>query len=226
MRRALQAEGNLGENALTVKSLQRKDLTSVQAQYVLAYQPGDVLIPSQNYKKQWLEKNQQYVVRQIDKEAQCLVVETAAGQLMRLNPARCQRKTIYRVQSIEVAKGDCLRWTRNDRAAKRRNGSQFTVADIDAAGNAQLIDNQGKVTQATLQGYQFIDHALVSTIYSSQGKTANRVMALMNSTINQESFYVAVSRAKHRLSIYTTDIADLTQQAQRSRAKENASDYT
>ncbi|MEM6452219.1 MAG: MobF family relaxase [Cyanobacteria bacterium P01_D01_bin.105] len=225
MRRALQAKGHLGENALTVKSLQRKDLTSVQAQYASAYQPGDVLIPSQTYKKQSLEKFQQYVVRQIDKEAQSLVVETAAGQLMSLDPACCKRKTVYRVQSVEVAKGDRLRWTRNDRATNRRNGSQFTVADIDAAGNAQLMDDQGKVTQTNLQGYQFIDHALVSTIYSSQGKTANRVLALMNSTINQESFYVAVSRAKHRLSIYTTDIADLTQQAQRSRAKENASDY-
>ncbi|MEL6353885.1 MAG: hypothetical protein AAFR58_19330 [Cyanobacteria bacterium J06627_28] len=47
----------------------------------------------------------------------------------------------------------------------------------------------------------------------------------MDGTTSQESFYVAASRAKRYLSIYTTDIAELTQKVQRLRAKENASEY-
>ncbi|PZV04735.1 MAG: hypothetical protein DCF32_11900 [Leptolyngbya sp.] len=50
-------------------------------------------------------------------------------------------------------------------------------------------------------------------------------MALMDATTSQESFYVAVSRAKYQLSLYTADPDDLLRQAQRSSAKENVSDY-
>jgi hypothetical protein len=76
-----------------------------------------------------------------------------------------------------------------------------------------------------LTGVQYVDYGLVSTTYSAQGKTADRVMALMDATTSQESFYVAVSRAKYQLSLYTADPAELLRRAQRSSAKENVSDY-
>ncbi|EDX84604.1 hypothetical protein S7335_2301 [Synechococcus sp. PCC 7335] len=152
-------------------------------------------------------------------------METPDGQLMKINPARCQRKTVYAVQKIAVAKGDHLRWTCNNRAAKVRNGQRFTVVDVDSNSNAQIVNDRGNCSQINLRGQQYIDYALVSTTYSSQGKTADRVLALMDGTTSRESFYVAASRAKHHLSIYTTDIADLVQLAQRSQSKENASDY-
>ncbi|MEO0378559.1 MAG: AAA family ATPase, partial [Cyanobacteria bacterium P01_A01_bin.17] len=82
LRQTLQAEGTLGQDALAVSSLRRKDLTQVQAQYLVAYQPGDVLMPTQDYKKQGLAKYQHYTVRSIDREAQRLVVETSDGQLL------------------------------------------------------------------------------------------------------------------------------------------------
>lgn len=118
-----------------------------------------------------------------------------------------------------------MRWTRNNRAAKIRNGQRFTITEIDNGGNAQIVDDRGQTSQINLGGCQYIDYVLVSTTYSSQGKTADRVLALMDGTTSQESFYVAASRAKRYLSIYTADTAELTQKVQRSRAKENASDY-
>ncbi|MGB3293517.1 MAG: hypothetical protein WBB01_11075, partial [Phormidesmis sp.] len=68
--------------------------------------------------------------------------------------------------------------------------------------------------------------AWVSTTYSAQGKTADRVLALMsNKTTNREAFYVAVSRAKHGLKLYAADRDELLRRAQISKTKENASDY-
>ena len=66
----------------------------------------------------------------------------------------------------------------------------------------------------------------MSTTYGSQGKTADRVMALMDSTMtNRESFYVTVSRAKHHLALYTADKVALSKWAEVSKTKENTSDY-
>jgi hypothetical protein len=73
---------------------------------------------------------------------------------------------------------------------------------------------------------QYVDYAWVSTTYGSQGKTAERVLALMGEkTMSREAFYVAVSRAKLGLMLYAADKHELIRQVQVSRAKENASDY-
>jgi hypothetical protein len=44
-------------------------------------------------------------------------------------------------------------------------------------------------------------------------------------TTNRESFYVTVSRAKHHLGLYTTNKIALAELAQKTKAKENVSDY-
>jgi hypothetical protein len=226
LRQALQAEGSLSENQLRVLSLRRKDLTLAQAKHLSAYALGDVLIPTQDYKKQGLAKDQHYTVRKVDHEVRQLVVETAAGQLIEIDPARCEQKAVYGVQLIAIAVGDQLRWTKNDRAAKTRNGQQFTVAEISAAGKVRTVDETGESRWFELSGRQHMDYAWVSTTYGSQGKTADRVLALMGEqTMNREAFYVSVSRAKHGLMLYASDKHELINRAQVSRAKENASDY-
>ena len=225
IRQALQQQNTLGEDTFTLTSLRSRNLTTAQATYASHYQSGDVIVPSQTYKSQGLVKYQQYRVIQINRDTNRITVETPQGQLITINPARCQRKTVYAIQQIPIARGDQLRWTRNNRDAKIRNGQRFIIKAIDQAGNAQIVNNSGNHTQVNLQGHQYIDYALVNTTYSSQGKTADRVMALMDSTISQESFYVAASRAKHHLCIYTADTTELAQRVLRSQANENASDY-
>ena len=226
LRTELQAEGSLESDAFTVMGLRQKNITNAQAGYVTVYQPGDVLVPTQDYKKQGLLKGQQYTVVSVDRENHRLIVETTGGQVMGVEPGRCPLKSVYVGQDVQVAPSDQLRWTKNDRANKRRNGQQFTVQQITPDGTAQVIDSEGNTQQINLSGRQYLDYAWVSTTYGSQGKTADRVMALMDSTtINRESFYVTVSRAKYHLAMYTADKVALSQWAEVSKAKENTSDY-
>jgi conjugative relaxase-like TrwC/TraI family protein len=225
LRTALQEEGSLGQDVFTVIGLRQKNITQTQARYVTVYQPGDVLVPNQGYKKQGLLKGHQYTVVSVDREKQRLFVETPSGQVMEVEPGRCDLKSVYTTQALQIAPGDQLRWTKNDRATKHRNGQRFTIQQIEPDGIAHILDSEGQISQVNLNGRQYVDYAWVSTTYSSQGKTAERVLALMDSTTNQESFYVTVSRAKQHLTLYTADKAVLMQQAQNSRAKENTSDY-
>jgi conjugative relaxase-like TrwC/TraI family protein len=234
IRQGLQAVGELKPNALTVSGLRPKDLTVAQAAYSSAYAPGDIVVPNQDYKKQGLVKNQQYRVlggggvacaKHVSPNNQ-LLLETPGGQVITVDPAQCAKKTVYQVQQIPVAVGDRLRWTKNDRATGTRNGQTFVVQQIASDGTAQICDQEDKTRPINLNCYPFLDYAWVSTTYSSQGKTGDRVMALLDGmTINRESFYVTVSRAKHHLMLYTADIAELTQRAQKSTANENVSDY-
>jgi hypothetical protein len=205
--------------------LKARDLTTVEAKYAQNYEPGYILIPTQDYRKQQLAKGQQYAVVAIAPTTNQLTVESENGQRFQLDPSQCERKTVYQTELIPLSPGDQLRWTRNDRAQDRRNGQAFTIEGLDDRGQAIIRDADGKTAFIDLSGRQFVDYALVSTTYSSQGKTADRVLAALDQTTGKESFYVAASRARHEFVIYTTDAAELCKLAAQSRANENASDY-
>lgn len=226
LRKWLQQEGSLGSDAFTLLSLRQKNLTRVQSCYAAWYEPGNVLIPHQDYRKQGLCKHQQYTVLAQDPDSNQLTLQSPEGQILQLNPAHCPKKSVYQVQPLSVAAGDHLRWTQNNRQAGIRNGQSFILDHIFPDGTAQITSTNGQTNQIALGGKQHLDYGWVSTVHSSQGKTANRVLALANeATTHRESFYVTVSRARHQLKLYTNDKAALVELAQKSRAKENVSDY-
>jgi conjugative relaxase-like TrwC/TraI family protein len=224
LRATLQAEGSLGQDQQMITGLRAKDLTQIQARYVHSYEIGDVVVPLQNYKKQNLEKNQQYRVVEKDRPHNRLTLAAPNGDLISIDPACCVRKLVYQPQAIAIGVGDRLRWSKNDAAAGIRNGQAFTVVGFEQEQPCiQYAD--GRTAQMDFNGMAYIDYAWVNTIYSAQGKAAERVLAVTDSTLNQESFYVTCSRARYQLTLYTDDKATLLRLAQVSRAKENVSDY-
>ena len=225
LRKALQTEGSLGADTFQMRSLRALDRTSAQLKYACAYSEGEVVVPVRDYRRYGLEKKVQYAVISRDVAQNQVTVAAPDGSAIAFEPSRCADKTTYAVQEIAIAPGDQLRWTRNDAERGVRNGQMVTVAAIDAKGTATLKDTSGNEITVELSGQQYLDYALVSTTYSSQGKTADQVLVAVDSTISKEGLYVAVSRAKQNLSLYTADREQLFKRAERSTAKENPSDY-
>jgi conjugative relaxase-like TrwC/TraI family protein len=224
IRTTLQAEDGLGQNHLEITGLRTKDMTTAQAQYVHSYEIGDVVVPHQDYKKQQLEKNQQYRVVDKDRASNRITLASADGNEFTIDPAHCSKKSVYQAQDIKVAVGDRLRWSKNDSATGVRNGQTFKVLGFEDQ-QTQIEYADGKTDLVNLNGTQYVDYAWVSTTYSAQGKTAERVLATTDRTLNQEAFYVICSRAKYQLTLYTDDKAEMLRLAQTSKAKENVSDY-
>ncbi len=218
IRTGLRLAEQLGPPTHRIKGLQPKNLTNAQARYAKYYEVGDVIVPHQTYKNQGLEKGQQYVV--IDVQARSVNIRSPTGETRSLDLSKCDHKTIYRESGFPIAVGDRLRWTKNDRANGIRNGQTFTIARIDLSGDAEVLNADGSISKLNLKGHQYLDYAWVSTTYSAQGKTADRVLALTDTMTSRESFYVAVSRAKYDLTIYSSDRAELLRLAQISRANE------
>jgi conjugative relaxase-like TrwC/TraI family protein len=225
IRAGLQVEGELGPDSFILQSLRRKDLTTAQSAYASSYTPGDVLVPVQDYRKQGLYRAEKYTVLTVDQDANRLILETPNGSVLSIDPAQCPRKSVFTIQAIPIAVGDNLRWTRNNRKANIRNGQTVVVTQVEPDGSATVLDVEGRTRAIQLSGKQYLDYAWVSTTYSSQGKTANRVLALLGDTTHREAFYVAISRAKHELTLYTAGREELMRLAQVSKAKENVSDY-
>ena len=225
LRTALQAEGSLGGDVYQMRSLRSLDRTSAQLKYACAYAEGEVVVPVRDYRRYGLKKQEQYTVLSRDVVQNQVTVAAPDGSAIAFDPSRCADKTTYAVQEIAIAPGEQLRWTRNDSERGVRNGQRVTIAAIDSKGTATLEDASGNEMTVELSGQQYLDYALVSTTYSSQGKTADQVLVAVDSTISKEGLYVAVSRAKQKLSLYTASKEKLFKQAERSTAKENPSDY-
>jgi conjugative relaxase-like TrwC/TraI family protein len=218
IRSQLKDEGSLGDGVEAIK-LVAKDLTQVQSSYTHYYSVGDIVMPTRSYYKQGLEKFQSYLVEKIEKDS--LLLRDLRGARFKVNPMKF-RKTVYAQQNLEIAVGDKLRWTRNDKEMGRRNGQAFVVSGIEG-NTATITYSSGETDSFNLIEPLHLDYALVSTTYSSQGKTAERVMisASADPIVSQESFYVAISRAKTDLKLYVQDRVDLLERASQSKAKEN-----
>ncbi|MBD6620632.1 conjugative relaxase [Komarekiella sp. 'clone 1'] len=217
IRSHLKDEGTLGEIA-TITQLQTKNLSKVQMRFAHNFEIGDVVMPTRDYKRRGLTKGQLYEV--VGQTTDSLTLKSDDGKHLEVDTAF--DKAVYQRQEIEIAVGDHLQWKKNDRQLERRNGQGFVVAAI-AGGQAEIkyLDSD-RSESISLSQAQNLDYALVSTTYSSQGKTADHVLISADHTIGQESFYVAASRARHELKIYTEDPARLVELAQESKAKENA----
>jgi AAA domain len=219
IRDGLKTEGRLGAEGVTITQLLKKDLTDVQMSYSHHYELEDVVAPVSNYKRLGLSKEQLYTV--VGKNKNTLTLESIDGTTFKVNP-NLIKVAVYTRSLIEIAPGDFMKWTRNERHLKRHNGLEFTVKSIDInALSAQIQYLDGEEDNIDLSSPQHLDYTIVTTNYSSQGKSADRVLVAAVNAIDSESFYVAVSRVKHDLRLYTADVKKLIENAYKSRAKEN-----
>ncbi|MGK7896262.1 MAG: MobF family relaxase [Xenococcus sp. (in: cyanobacteria)] len=217
IREQLKQEGTLKQHTQGTR-LKSKDLTSIQNKYAHHYHQGDVVMPLRNYEHLGLEKGKLYTVSDIEEDQLKLSTNNSSHTV---DPAQFH-KAVFERKQIEIAEGDRLKWTKNDTQLNRRNGQEFDVIGINSNIATIQYDN-GTTESINLNQPQNLDHALVSTTYSSQGKTANRVLvsATSDRTLSKESFYVAASRAKYNLDIYAQDKKQLLEKAKASQAKQN-----
>jgi ATP-dependent exoDNAse (exonuclease V) alpha subunit len=209
IRSGLKKEGSLGAGIM-VQSLVPKDLTREEIKAGAKIEVGDVLVFHR--KDQGFLKGDQRTVlgrkgNEFDLEGQGKSFELKGQETF----------TAYRTEEREFSVGDKVRWTRNDRGL--RNGEEFWVAKADKDG-LRLMNTKGK--EIAVNGRVFLDHAYVSTVYASQGKTAERVLVSTDHTFGRESVYVAVTRAKTEVKIYTEDKGRMIGRAEVSQAKVSA----
>jgi len=225
IRRGLKTEGALSADVLTLTSFKPRDLTLAEAAHARHYAPGDVIVPLQTYKKQGLVRGQHYEIQSVDVAQNRLTLKSPTEQINTIDPACCEKKKTYLMEPLMIAQGDRLRWTRTDRATGVCNGQEFQVDAVVENGQAIVRYRDNKTAFIDLSGQQFVDYDYVSTTYSAQGRTADSVLATLDQFTGKESFYVAASRSRQSLTIYTADVQALQQFAARSRANKNPSDY-
>ena len=127
----------------------------------------------------------------------------------------------FRSESLELRHGDRVRVTRNDPASGLTNGQVAAVESVEKDGVGFRLEDGSpmKLGEGDPQ-IRHLDRAWAATIHAFQGRTVERIVAVMPSgnvnLVNQMSVYVAISRARDRADLVTDDPKRLADQRARA----------
>lgn len=118
-----------------------------------------------------------------------------------------ERFTVYQKQELQLAKGEKIRITKGGKTregTRINNGDSFTIKGFTKQGHIKL--HTGKVLD---KSFGHVAYGYTTTSHSSQGKTVDRVFIAQSSqslpAASTEQFYVSISRARERATIFTDD---------------------
>lgn len=207
-------------------TLIRRDTTQAERRYSKYYQVGDVIQPERDYPKTGLKRGELYKIEDTG-PGNRLVLTSEAGERLAINPMQHTQLSVYQPERAELSPGDRVRITRNDAALDLANGDRFTV-DRVTPGMVTLRSEHRSVQLPTDKPLH-VDHAYATTVHSSQGLTANRVLIEAQTkslTTAKDVYYVAISRARHEARIYTDSTKELPKAISRENVKHAALDLS
>jgi len=132
--------------------------------------------------------------------------------------------------SRALVEGDRVVCNRNSKKLQIENGNLATVLDVHAKSNTIRLkmDKNGRTKTIDLNDYKSIDYAYALTTYSSQGKTVRKCIYDASSKsplLSKNEFYVAISRHKEDVKVYTDDKEGMARKISSKQSKECVFDY-
>ncbi|HVO19846.1 MAG TPA: MobF family relaxase [Anaeromyxobacter sp.] len=222
--RAVRENLGLAGQGLEFATLARRDTTRAERAFSRNYSPGDLIQPERDYPRAGLRRGELYEVTR-NGPGNRLTVRGTREEVIEFSPMSFRQLSLYAPERTELAPGDRIRITRNDAGLDLANGDRFTVLAVSREA-VSLADGRRRVELPAGRPLH-LDHAYATTIHSSQGTTADRVLidaATRSRTTARDTFYVAISRARHEVRIYTDDLARLPLAVERESRKHAALD--
>jgi conjugative relaxase-like TrwC/TraI family protein len=218
IRAAYLQSDRLGQDAQTIQILYPKSLDKQATAQAYHYSIGDV-IRFQRLSKQFPKPY--YRVTEIQDNT--LILKDRENQLKELPLHKYKEREVFGCQTLEIREGDRLRFTRNHRDHNQTNGQSFTIESLNPDSTI-TVRTKGQRYTLTADQLLHSDYAYCRTVYSAQGWTSAEAIWAPSQNPGQEQTYVALTRAKDSLQIFTLNREALGLSAQISQAQENALD--
>ncbi|MBP2658649.1 MAG: TrwC relaxase [Firmicutes bacterium] len=114
----------------------------------------------------------------------------------------------------EFSTGDRVIFLQNDHRIGVKNGQVGKIIEIQ--NNTITVKSGEKTMQINAMEYNHFDHGYAMTQYKAQGITVDRAIINIDTTQqalnSRNSYYVDISRARHRVTIYTNDREKMNKQ--------------
>lgn len=203
--------------------LRQRDMTKAEKAYVKYYKADDVIKLEKDYKSLPLKRGEFYEVQKIENGN--LIVKDGNNELLTFNPLRYRAVSAFEKERIELTPQDQVRFISQDKERGIERGDCFDVVATHK-DHILLKDKHRQVTLPT-KGLLPFGYAYASTVHGSQGMTLHSVLfdiQTKSRTTDKNLYYVAISRARYGVKIYTDDIQALPTVLSRETFKPSALD--
>ena len=204
VREQLRVIGKLGAGE-TLTAYQAIDATDAQKRDAGFYQPGQFAYFLRRYGR--YAKGDLCEIAGADDRGVVLVKD---GCRTTFSFRYADRITVVSASELEIARGDRLQLKFNGKSmegAALANGELVTVRSMRKDGALVVEDDAG--TRKTLAPSQrLFNRGYAVTSYASQGKTVDTVLfadAANRAATNRNQWYVAISRGRKRVVVFTSD---------------------
>jgi conjugative relaxase-like TrwC/TraI family protein len=221
IRTELQKGGRIG-SAVALKTYQAVDLNEAQKRDARFYQPGQFAYLIQRYGR--FAKGDLCPIAAANERGLVLIKD---GRRSTMSYRHTHRLAITVERETNVAPGDRLQLKFNGKSKEGHgiaNGELVTVRRIGADGSLTIEDD--RLTIKTLSPQQrLFNRGYAVTSYASQGKTVDTVLFADSSNrtaTNANQWYVAISRGRKRVIVFTSDKEMLRANVQRTASRDLA----
>ena len=218
IRDRLARDGALRGPALEIDRLVSRGYTTAEKSLAAHYAPGDMVGFQRDYRSLGVEKGDERRVADVDHATGTVMLEGRNGEATPWQPRRVGGRRgaveVYRTETIELRAGDRIRWTRNDAGLGLVNSHTAEIRSVEGGRvSFRLEDGRMLALGKDAPQLRHLDHAWASTVHAFQGRTVDNVIAVMEANhphlTTQKSFYVEISRARHRAELVTDDAGAL-----------------
>lgn len=198
--------GHAGNGAMS-EVLDKRDLTRAQLQSSMSYSPGDIVEALRHYESIGLRRGDTATV--VATAPGCITLRRDDGEHVVWRPTAMPHVAVHTVEEREFSVGDRLRFTGNDYRAGIVNGQAGRVESVDAKSRVMTVRfGSDKMVTLNLNHRLRVEHGYCTTVHAAQGQTCERVLVdadVSSAMANQSLYYVAISRARSTVTLYTDD---------------------
>ena len=234
IRAGLQAKGAIGQEEVAITALDKANLTREQRTLAEQYRSGMVVrIRRQRQGGRGKPEEQEYTVT--GTQGGQVLLRDAAGAEISWDPARADHQlvSLYQARPMTLAVGDQVLFRENQiQGEKTRivNGQAGRVVAVDVPRGMATIALEGQDIPLEVMADRgmALDYGWCRTIHASQGQTVDHVIVAGEAArlATAETAYVAASRERWTLAVYTDDREKLGQGWARWAERQSAMEAT
>ena len=195
-------------------------MTGADRAWAAQYREGDVIRYTKGSQQLGIKPGEYATVRKVDARQNTLKVERSDGSTKEYDPRRLRGVAVYEKAERSFSEGDRVQMTAPHKAAGLANRELGTVERVDASGDMKLRMDSGRTAVIAAGEPVHVDHGYAVTSHSAQGATADKVIVHAESgqsaaLVNERFAYVAGSRMREGLDVYTDNSQQLTTSLER-----------
>ncbi len=216
VREGLRDEGVLHGRSVTLPVLVNLSMTRAQKREIRNYREGDVVVFHNDLYHYRVKSGDICPITAIDGERLVLDHRDSKARHVKPDSDVRFRYDVFESDTIDLAAGDRIRWTRNHNKSGLVNGATATIEKIGRKSLVLVTDDDRRLKMDLDDPrLRHIAHAYATTVHAAQGLTRDKVIAVLDSghgpLANQQTFYVEISRARDEAIILTDNREQLAE---------------